>query len=114
MNIKRNILSIALAAAVVLPSFASNAPTDIIEPSSSAIKEITLKIKNVDFDYAEYNKLEIMLKFMVNQDNELIVLSTDDSEIDATLKSALNYKSIDTKEFKPYKVYILPIRFEAK
>ena len=113
MNLKKSVLSLGLAIAVILPSIASsnaNAP----KASHTAIQEIHNAISLLDIDYRKYSGTEIMVKFMINESDELIILSTGDSDLDQSIKSSLNYKSVKSNELKAYKVYILPVKFEAK
>jgi len=109
MNIKNGILSIGLAIALTVPSFAASGLDT--KPSKTVTKQIEKIIKKMDLKEADVKDLTLKLKFTVNDNNELIVLSTGDSKIDTRIKGALNYKSIEGG-LEQYKVYILPIRFE--
>jgi len=51
---------------------------------------------------------------MINERNEIIVLSTNNAELDETIKQALNYDKIEEKELKPFEIYIVPVTFAAK
>ncbi len=113
MNIKNSLLSLGLALAISVPSFATSS-NSLIKPSKSAVKQIEKIIQNLEFNIDEVEDLTIKIKFMVNADSELIVLSTDDSTYDSKIKGALNYKSVDNDGLEQYKVYILPVRFEPE
>jgi len=113
MNFRKSILSLSLAVTLAVSSFASTVPTNSPEKKSTTVNEIRATIQNLRLNVKDIETEKVKLKFMVNGDNEIIVLSTEGSEIDGRLKSALNYKSIDSNDLEPYKVYILPISFES-
>ncbi len=50
---------------------------------------------------------------MINEDDELIVIGTD-SNLDNTIKQALNCKQVDNTELKPFNVYVVPVNFEEE
>jgi hypothetical protein len=52
----------------------------------------------------------VKINFMLNTDNEIIVLSTSDKSLDNVLKSNLNYKKIRSSELEQNKVYSIPVR----
>ncbi len=113
MNLKKSILSLGLAIAVILPSIASTI-TNAPEASNTAIQQIEKKISQLDIDYSVYAGTEIRVKFMINESDELIILSTFDSELDQNIKYALNYNHISDSDLQAYKVYILPVKFAVK
>ena len=113
MNLKNVLFSAALAAATVSPSFA-NAPTTVTsEPTKKSITvEISDLIKNIDFTHMDIKNESVKLKFMVNENHEIVVLSTNNEKLDSKLKSNLNYKKIDADNIDAYQVYIVPIKLE--
>lgn len=115
MTFKKSVLSLALAVTFASASFASTATitSDYSSPKTVST-EIQTMIKKLNLDFTKIDNSTINVKFMVNENNELVVISTGDSQLDQTIKSALNYKEVDTKGLKPYSVYIVPVKFEAK
>jgi len=113
MNIKNSVLSLGLAIATIVPSIASTS-TNAPEASGTAIQEIERTISNLDIDYDEYAGVEIKVKFMINENDELIILSTYNSDLDQYIKSALNYKNVKSNDLQSHKIYILPIKFDVK
>lgn len=112
MDFKKNVISFICAATLTaatysLPKTILTTPTNVTNDIHKMIKKLDLDIKNID-------KATLKIKFMVNEDNELIVISTGDSKLDATIKGALNYKEVNTTGLKPYSVYIVPVTFELK
>ncbi len=70
-------------------------------------------------DYlVEYNPdgLKVKIKFLINEDNEVIVLTTDSSDVDldAYIKRRLNYETIESDDLNKGKTYILSVEFEEK
>ncbi|MEL6122109.1 MAG: hypothetical protein AAFQ02_04720 [Bacteroidota bacterium] len=113
MSIKNTILSLGLSVALGATSFAAAVPASK-KPQGVAVEKIQKIIDQLDLERSDVATSTVKLKFMVNENNEIIVLSTGDSKIDGLLKGNLNYKSIDSGALVPYKVYILPIRFEGE
>lgn len=113
MNFKKGILSLSLAASLAVSSFATAVPaTPTNNTNSTTVAQIHKTIQKLSRDIDQKDLDQVQLKFMVNENNEVIVLSTSDADIDGFLKGALNYKSIKGNDLTPYKIYILPISFE--
>ncbi|MFT4567011.1 MAG: hypothetical protein ACI9FN_001974 [Saprospiraceae bacterium] len=111
MNLKKSVLSLGLVITVILPSIASpNAP----EASNTVIQKIAKTISQLAIDYSEYAGKELKVKFLINESDELIILSTYDSELDLYIKSALNYVHVPNSDLKAHKIYILPVKFATK
>lgn len=68
-------------------------------------------IKKLDLDTKLIENATLKIKFMVNENDELIIISTGDSNLDSIIKNALNYKEVNTKGLRPYQVYIVPVTF---
>jgi len=105
----------AAAFSILISSFAIANPDTGLEPATSS-KTVTTKIKsiiqNLDINLDELDSKTVKLKFIINESDELVVLSTGDSDLDKTLKNALNYKAVDVANMKYNKVYILPVTFQ--
>lgn len=96
-------------------SFFAMASTSNIEPVKSMEEQLTELIQSSDFYKTQkVQDVKIMVKFTFNHENEIIVLSTDNEDYDASLKSLLNYKTLDLDGDLSNKVFILPIRVERK
>jgi len=107
---------ITTAAFAIVISSASFASTDTDVNPSKTNKAVTTQIKTMiqklDIDATTINTKTVKVKFMVTESDELIVLSTGDSDLDKTIKTALNYKTVDNTSVKYNKVYILPVTFK--
>jgi len=51
---------------------------------------------------------------MINNNDELVVLDTGDSKLDDTIKSALNYREVNSDGLKHFSVYVVPVTFDAE
>lgn len=55
---------------------------------------------------------KVNISFLVNGQNEIIVLSTSNSEYDSLIKTSLNYKKISVSELDYNTIYTLPVSFQ--
>jgi len=105
----------AVVFSILISSFAFANPDTGMEPNASS-KTVTTKIKsiiqNLDIDLDRMESKTVKLKFLINDNNELVVLSTGDSSLDSTLKNALNYRVVNAENMKYNNVYILPVTFK--
>lgn len=113
MNFKKSFLGIALAIVLAVPSFAAVEPSPKEEKESQSLNEIKNLIQNLNLDIAELDQETVKVRFIVNDDNELIVLSTDNAGLDKTIKYSLNYKSLKSSDLEHNRIYILPVSFKA-
>ena len=109
MNFKKNLFAFFLMAAFCVPVFASSVDA---KPSKTVTKEIKTLIEKLNLDYEKLDEETVRIKFMVNENGEMIVISTEESRLDKTLKAALNYHKLESKELTPYSLYIVPVKFE--
>jgi len=114
MKIKNAILS---AAAVLLTSFSVMAatPTSVENnTNSTAVEEISDLIKDINFDIAALDDQTVKVQFMINSDDELIVLQTNNQKVDQTIKGHLNYAKINKNDLEVNKIYIIPVSFQSE
>jgi len=109
MKLKQILFSGLFLAIVASSSFAAG---DFYRPTTNLEKKVKKELSKIDFDYSELNGETLKIRFTVNEKSEIIVLSTDNSNLDATIKGALNYDKIESGELKPFEIYILPVTFE--
>jgi len=109
MNLKKSVFSLALAATLCAPSFANNVDFGPEKAKKSVTTDIKDMIQRMDIDFTKISEETIKIKFMVNDQNELIVISTGESNMDQSIKSALNYQEVAADGLKPYSVYVVPV-----
>jgi hypothetical protein len=99
-------------ASLVLTAFVYNAQAaSLTDPTTKDVRvEIRELIKDLDLLSNISGEKVIKINFMLNTDNEIIVLSTSDKSLDNILKSNLNYKKIVSSELEQNKVYSIPVR----
>ena len=101
-----------LAAILSLFSFSAFANTNT-DPDIAKVKlqnQVKELIVDADFWTEEDLGSEIMLKFMVTVDKEIIVLSTKSGDYEHSLKQLLNYKKVDVDNSLVNGIYLLPIK----
>jgi len=79
---------------------------------SALRSEITKLFKSIDFEKINAESDVIHINFMVTGKNEIVVLTTDNKELDKAIKGSLNYKQVDATDIDKNKLYTLPIRLE--
>lgn len=99
---------------VGLFSFTSmTAGTPFKNTNTSLSKVFKKYLKNVDVKDFNMKSETILIDFMINEKAEIIVLSTSEKVLDDTLKSKLNYKTIETGgELEFFKKYTVPVTFK--
>jgi hypothetical protein len=102
-----------VALAVIIASTASFANL-IPEKKAELRAELSSFISKINFDTVEDEDGIFYVKFTVNSKKELIVLSTDNNQIDNRIKQELNYKELKATDVEINKVYTLPVRLDTK
>jgi len=77
-------------------------------PTSQQFKKY---LQNIDISDLEGTKT-VMVQFIINENSEILVLSTNDEYFDNQIKSHLNYKKIENQELKINMPYWLPVTFK--
>lgn len=95
-----------------LTSFA--APFFTINPASpnetkALSEEVSAYIKNIDIAALNLGEDKFHINFIVNNENEIVVMSTSNEDFDRIFKSALNYKSVKADGIERFKVFTLPV-----
>ena len=104
MRISRNILFAALFTLSLGTANASTTPE-----ATTAVNEIKTFIQKADLASTVDAETKVFVNFMVNDKNEIIVLSTDKTEMDSRIKSTLNYKKLKSSDMKINTTYTLPV-----
>jgi len=84
-------------------------PTTTIDPQASLEKQIAKLVSNSDYWGNVKKDVVFKINFTINSQGEIIVLSTDNQELDNAAKSLLNYKKVDVDPQFYNKIFILPV-----
>ncbi|MFK8060466.1 MAG: hypothetical protein AB8B78_10285 [Polaribacter sp.] len=110
----KNLKTIITVIAISLSTVFSVTATEK-NPSETAKKELRSSIvsiigKTIPLDIKKNCKAEI--SFMVNQQNELVIISVDSKvkDFNSFVKNKLNYKKVNVKGVKKGEVYKMPIK----
>ena len=112
MKIKKIILSLTMLFAFASATFANDANPTSTTATADAMKEITSIVKDIEIDFEKLNTSIVNVQFMINANNEIVVLRTSSDELDRRIKGSLNYTELKSRNLEINKVYILPIKFE--
>ncbi len=103
------ILALTFVFAGSLASFANNNPTTNTDEIRKEIKTLVNDIDVTDMD----NTAEtVKVQFIVNNDNEVVVLNVSDKDFESAIKYRLNYKKLKTDETIKNMIYSVPITFK--
>ncbi|MFT4534003.1 MAG: hypothetical protein ACJA1A_002496 [Saprospiraceae bacterium] len=105
MRITKSLLFSILFAFVLGTASASTDPT--VKSARTEIKEMIVKAEITKDLKAETT---VNVTFQVNAKNEIIVISTDSDDLDASLKAVLNYKKLKSSDISIGITYTLPIK----
>ncbi len=103
--------------ALILPLFVSISMTQLQATDRITDSEPTWQDQMVSYlstiDFDKYDDLEnVMIDFMIVEGDKILIISTNEPEMDATLKNKLNYKTLSSTELEFYKKYTLPIAIQ--
>lgn len=105
--LKSCLLSFVLFGLFSTTTFATNT----IEKEPVSIKAQFQKfLKGMNFD--EVESTTIYIDFIINDRAEILVVSTSNAKFDQTLKSKLNYKTVESGDLEYFEKYTIPITFE--
>ena len=76
-------------------------------------QQLLKHLQKIDISDLEKDKT-VMVHFIINENHEIVVLSTNDEEFDHRMKTCLNYKKLDNSKLFINKDYWLPITFKQK
>lgn len=109
-----NLKSFVLLAAFIVSAnftFANNINNN---ETSSLRVEITDLLDGLTLTDLAEDITKLNMKFIVNDDNEIIVLSTSNQEVDVRIKSRLNYQKVATNNVQKNLIYSLPVTLVKK
>jgi len=104
MRIQNLILAITFCITGTLSAFSATIPTKT--PERIQIQSLLNAI-----DYKQYltNETKVNISFFVTAQNEIVVVATDNKDLDHVLKLTLNYKKIAMNELNYQTIYTIPV-----
>jgi len=119
MNLKKSFLALfstaLLFVAMAPAAFASTGDkTSAYAPSEGDPTSISSQLLEL-LEEIDISKLteerKVFVDFMINAKGEILVLSTNDEDFDAAIKSRLNYKKLSNHFLQIDKTYTIPVLF---
>ena len=101
-----------LLAAVIFSSTNAWASADNKEPKTFK-STFTSVMKSIDLNDYNIPSDRLYIEFMVNDDQEIIVLSTSSQELDNVIKERANYKKIE-QTLTPFEKYTIKVSIDRK
>ena len=94
-----------LSMAGVVP--ASNTMVSHEQELRSEIASLVNRLDFEEFDIEEDQR--IVITFLVNRDNQIVILNTNNQQFDQYFKEKLNYRTLRHSSSKPNQIYTVPI-----
>lgn len=82
---------------------------DVKGMSKSENTQIRDLLSSVQISNYVKSETKLNISFIVNDKNELIVVSTNNVDLDGVVKNALNYHKITVSELEYNKLYTIPV-----
>ena len=79
------------------------------KPESAQIQTL---LNSIDFTNLVKSETKLNISFFINAQNEVIVVTTNNKELDGVVKNTLNYKKIAVNELEYNKVYTVPVHIK--
>lgn len=106
MNKIKSLISAFAFILIASSTFANDISTSTLDDLRT---EIAKHLSNVDLEKLDGDSATMKIKFLVNDKNEVIVLSVDNDSFDETIKSRLNYQVLDTDDVVKNTVISVPV-----
>ena len=106
MKSLRNVIaSFSMLVFVMNASFAGNVPT-IKKPE---VNQIQTMLKKIEYSKFLEKETKLNISFFINTQSEIIVISTNNKELDSAIKSTLNYKKLALDKLNFNEFYTIPV-----
>ena len=84
----------------------SSDPNTIKKPE---VNQIQSMLKGIDYGKFLEKETKLNISFFVNDQSEIIIVSTNNQDLDSVIKSTLNYRKISLYKLDFNKVYTIPV-----
>ncbi len=87
-----------------------------VEPSETLSVQISKMLKENTFDLKENSELTAQVRFTINNEGEIVVMSVDTkySNLEGFVKNRLNYKKVQLDNYREGKIYTVPVRIKGQ
>jgi hypothetical protein len=96
----------------VLANFAFATTKPEIKKSENA--QIKSYLEKLEFTKVIHQATDVNIHFMINDLNEIVIIATNNPILDETIKTGLNYKSIEVSNLEHNSLYIMPVHVVVK
>jgi hypothetical protein len=110
MKTTKNLIAAICLTLVASFTFASTKPT----AKKSENTQIQNYLEKLEFNKVVKEAATLDIHFMINDANEIVVVSTTNPALDEIIKSGLNYKTLEVYNLERNSLYIIPVRVEVK
>jgi hypothetical protein len=110
MKTTKNIIVTAAFALIAAFSFANNKPLAV----KSENAQIQSYLEKLEFNKVVKSTADVNIHFMINDMNEIVVMNTTNENLDAIIKSGLNYKQVNVTNLERNVLYIMPVLVVVK
>ena len=93
------------ASATTYAATPDNDPNEIRMEIMKLVKQIDVSDINTDYE-------RTYVQFMVNSNNQIVVVNVSSKDLDKRIKSKLNYKKLKTEDVQQNEVYTVPVVFK--
>jgi hypothetical protein len=107
----KNLKSLVAVFVFILMTQFSNA-TDVASTKKAESAQIQTFLNSIDFTNYIKSDTKINISFFINSQNEVIVVATNNKDLDSVVKSTLNYKKIAVNDLEYNKVYTVPVHIK--
>ena len=103
MNFTKNIILAFCLTILCITTYADTKPTI----KKAEITQIQSYLEKIDFKEIILKDVKLIIHFMINDYNEIIILSTNNEDLDGYLKTCLNNKKIEITKLEYSKTQYL-------
>ncbi len=107
----KNLKSLVAVFVFILMTQFANA-TDVASTKKAESAQIQTFLNSIDFTNYIKSDTKINISFFINSQNEVIVVATNNKDLDSVVKSTLNYKKIAVNDLEYNKVYTVPVHIK--
>ncbi len=112
MKISKSFFSLCcLAFFFAVNSFATNTETPIEGEPASVTTQVQNYLNGLDVKLIDGEK-KVLVDFILNDKGEIMILSTNDKNLDLSIKQRLNYKKLTNHGLESNKTYTFPLVFK--